>query len=470
MEVAQLTAATRGETMRFEVSPGETATVGRSSKCSVRLKDPKVSRVHCQLVFAGGRLAVTDLDSTTGLMHRGLPSKQFVIEVGDGFHLGETFVRFDACGATAAAAAPQAPAAVAPTPPPPPTPPPAAAPATAPTPAPKAEPERPRIAPLAAGATLGRFTVEAVLGRGARSTVYRARQLGLQRSVALRVFDVAAGAADIATLRSAFLADVQRAATRTGPFLVPVLDGGELDGTCFAALELMRGRSLAAAVGDGRRLPWAKLVPVLVDATRALALLHADGIGHGAVTPGNVFVLDAGGGMLADPRHDAPFDAGADLRALAAVAHLALTGEPPPGGLRTPQRVPSLRGIDASLPAALDQLLCNLLAADPAVAALSANEVRARLLDLTAAPALSPAAPAPTPVAAPVPRLAADDYPDLGAETGRLQRKPPPPAKAFAARLCAELIVFSIHLVIAIVVLVLMKKAAGFDIYRPFGM
>ena len=73
-------------------------------------------------------------------------------------------------------------------------------------------------------------------------------------------------------------------------------------------------------------------------------------------------------------------------------------------------------------------------------------------------------------MAAPQPRLTADDYPDLSGEPARPTRKAPPPAKAFAARLVAELIVFSIHLVIAIVVLVLLKKAAGFDLYRLFGM
>ncbi|MBL8726951.1 MAG: FHA domain-containing protein [Planctomycetes bacterium] len=99
MEVAQLTAATGGETMRFEVRAGQPATLGRSSQCSVRLRDPKVSRVHCQLTFAAGRLRVSDLDSSQGLVHRGQPSKAFELDVGDGFHLGATFVRFEARGA-----------------------------------------------------------------------------------------------------------------------------------------------------------------------------------------------------------------------------------------------------------------------------------------------------------------------------------------------------------------------------------
>lgn len=442
MEVAQLTAASSGETMRFEVRAGEPATLGRSSQCSVKLRDPKVSRVHCQLTLAAGRVQVLDLDSSQGLVHRGLPSKAFELEIGDGFHLGTTFVRFEARTAD----------------------PPAAGNAPTPTPPPR-EPdhERPRAAPLAAGTRLGRFTLGTELGRGARCTVHRAQQDGLERPVALKVLDVAATAADFAAVRAAFLASVHHGATLQCPFLVSVLDGGEADGTCFAALELVRGTSLASALGSGRRLPWARLLPVLVDVTHALSTLHAAGLGHGAVTAGNVFVRDHGGGLLADARHDAPFDPTADLRALAAVSHLALTGEPPPSGLRAGQRLPSLRSVDASLPVAIDRLLGDLLVPPPDQPAPSANAVREQLL------AAATPAPAPPAAAATAPRVVVSDYPDIESERARPARRPTS-TKAFAARLVGELIVFSIVLAIAIATLVLLKKAAGFDLYALFGV
>lgn len=96
MEVATLTATTLGRTTRFDVRSGPPTTIGRSSRCSVRLPDRSVSRVHCQLTFLGGRLVVTDLDSTQGLIYRGEPCAEFELELGDGFHLGQTFVRFEA--------------------------------------------------------------------------------------------------------------------------------------------------------------------------------------------------------------------------------------------------------------------------------------------------------------------------------------------------------------------------------------
>ncbi len=496
MEVALLTATTRGETTRFEVRPGQPSTLGRSSSCSIRLRDPKVSRVHCQLLLVADKLRVTDLDSSQGLMCRGLPSKEFEIEVGDGFHLGQTFVRFDAL-ATAAEADAAAPAPV-----PAALPPVESAVPTArthevtPARTPAAEPAEPRPATLPTGTQVGKFVLEAVLGRSDRCTVYRAQQTDLQRQVALKVLD--AGADERQT--EAFLADVRHAATIVDPFLVPVLEIGQDGSTCFASLELVRGTSLAAQLDGGRRMPWHKLVPVLADTAAGLATLHDHGRVHGAVQGHNVFVLDTGGGKLADARGSArtrpheppefsapeqldgrPTGPAADLYTLGCVAHLALIGESPFRGARdavlAAQRrhaVPSLREVDAAIPAALDQLVCSLLALDPAARPGSAAAVRTQLLAV-----LAPATPPPEPPAA-APRIAAIvrpvarpqpevDYPDVEPETRqRPGKRKASRGKVFAARLTGELIVFSIILVVAIAVLVVLKIKFDWDIYRLF--
>ncbi|MFY9344988.1 MAG: FHA domain-containing protein [Planctomycetota bacterium] len=94
MEVARLSAITRGEARTFVLRPGHATTLGRSSSCTVPLRDRKVSRVHCQLTFDQGHVVAVDLDSRHGLLHLGERKPMLALRPGDGFHLGETFVRF----------------------------------------------------------------------------------------------------------------------------------------------------------------------------------------------------------------------------------------------------------------------------------------------------------------------------------------------------------------------------------------
>lgn len=94
MEVARLSAITRGRTRTFVLRPGTVTTLGRSSRCTVPLRDRKVSRVHCQLTFDQWHVVAVDLDSRHGLLHRGERQPLLALPPGDGFHLGETFVRF----------------------------------------------------------------------------------------------------------------------------------------------------------------------------------------------------------------------------------------------------------------------------------------------------------------------------------------------------------------------------------------
>jgi pSer/pThr/pTyr-binding forkhead associated (FHA) protein len=96
MEFGKLTATTQGRTLRVDVRPGSPVTVGRSTQCTLCVPDPKVSREHCRVEFVAGKLRVTDLASSHGLTYRGIKCAEFEIDVGDGFHVGQTFMRFEA--------------------------------------------------------------------------------------------------------------------------------------------------------------------------------------------------------------------------------------------------------------------------------------------------------------------------------------------------------------------------------------
>lgn len=94
MDLAQLTADIDGNRTRFELATGQTATLGRSSKCTFRVNDRSVSRVHCELQLVGGRVLVQDLGSTQGVLHRGQSYDRLEIDVGDAFEVGSCSIRF----------------------------------------------------------------------------------------------------------------------------------------------------------------------------------------------------------------------------------------------------------------------------------------------------------------------------------------------------------------------------------------
>lgn len=469
MEIGKLSATDRGRTTRFEVQSGQPATLGRSSRCTVRLADPKVSREHCRLLLEKGKLRVTDLDSSQGLRHRGQRLAEFEIEVGDGFHVGHTFVRFESCAIDATPVVPVVPVA----------------------PAEVGEQVRVEGRPtgaqgeLAIGAAFGGFVIEAVIGRSDRGTVYRATQVALRRQVALKVLHhqpLSPGAPD----RAMFLTDMRTAASIADPRLVQVLDVGEIDGLCYASLELVKGQSLAVGLGDGRRMPWQELVAVLADALQALDVLHSQGLVHGGVKPTNVFALDNGSGMLADNRSSPqrrslespcfsapeqlagkPVDVRADLYDLGCVAYAALAGEAPFQGsandIREAQRQycpASLRIEVPGIPPGLDDFLCTrLLAFDPAGRPRTAAEARSELLaGKNLAP---PKANGPRSADAPGSRSL-----DAYAARPELRRRPVPQGKLLLARLVGQLIIFSIHVILVVIVLLALKYKGVFDLYE----
>jgi len=128
------------------------------------------------------------------------------------------------------------------------------------------------------------------------------------------------------------------------------------------------GGSLAALLRRRGRLRPGEVVTVLVPVAGALAWIHADGLGHEAVTAGNVLFTADGRPLLARPGLAVAPDGGGgggpaeDVRALASIAVHALTGRPP--GAADP--VPDLRRLAPSTPEALAGVLERALSADPA--------------------------------------------------------------------------------------------------------
>src|SRR4029077_6461500 len=119
--------------------------------------------------------------------------------------------------------------------------------------------------------------------------VYRARQLGLDREVALKVLRHGpfADASDVARFRR----EAAAAAGLRHPNIVAVHEVGEADGHVFFSMDLVRGPTLAELVRDGPMEPMraAGCARVIAD---AVAAAHSQGILHRDLKPSNV-IIDA---------------------------------------------------------------------------------------------------------------------------------------------------------------------------------
>ncbi|MBB0245889.1 protein kinase, partial [Streptomyces alkaliphilus] len=255
------------------------------------------------------------------------------------------------------------------------------------------------------------YEVLEVLGRGGFATVHRARQLSMDREVALRI--------DGRRLlserdRKRFLREVTAAGRLSDhPNVVAVHDAGvREDGHPYLVLELCPGGSLADRLSRTGPLPLAEARDIGVALADALAAAHAAGVLHRDIKPGNVMINRYGGVALTDfglaalprPGHDlsvtrealtpayappeafrlAEPSAAGDVYSLAATVHALLCGRPPhfpeDGGepslaeiiFRQTQPLSDLPGVPADLMAVLRRAL----AADPAERTFDAAQFR----------------------------------------------------------------------------------------------
>lgn len=164
-----------------------------------------------------------------------------------------------------------------------------------PTPPPKEEPARPSS--LVGVVLRGRFRIESKLGRGAQAEVYRARDLVLDRPVAIKVLSET-GAQDKQAL-DRFLREARLAARVNHATCIAIYDFGVEHGVTFMAMEYFKGKTLRDRLAEAPMDPLAALV-IARDVAEALGAVHAAGIVHRDIKPTNVMVDDNGRARLTD--------------------------------------------------------------------------------------------------------------------------------------------------------------------------
>jgi len=263
-----------------------------------------------------------------------------------------------------------------------------------------------------------RYRLEVTVGRGGMGVVYRARDLQLDRPVAIKLV------ADegIAAAKERFLTEARRTAGVRHPSIVEVFDVGEDAGDAFLVMELLEGETVGERIAREGHIEPAEAVAIASEVCDALSAAHDAGLVHRDLKPANVFLVRGapegrrvklldfgiakridGATARTDPnvlvgtfQFMAPeqirggrIDGRADLYALGMTLYCMLSGKPAfvgenvaslvhqhldvaPTSLR--ERAPSL-----AIPAWLDSLVLRLLAKEPEDRPASASVAKGEL-------------------------------------------------------------------------------------------
>ena len=257
----------------------------------------------------------------------------------------------------------------------------------------------PAVASLAESLN-GQYALEGELGRGGMGIVLLARDLRLDRHVAIKM--LLPHFADDAQVRERFLREARIAASLSHPNIVPVHRADEIDGRVFFVMGYVRGESLARNVQMGGPLSTARAVAVLTQVAHALHHGHMHGIIHRDVKAENIVLerasdravvtdfgiarvsestpLTATGTILGSVLYMSPeqiadgaVDARSDLYSLGIVAFHALSGLFPFDRMSASATIlahvmtpaPSLRSVADSTPPAVAAVIDRCLAKNP---------------------------------------------------------------------------------------------------------
>ena len=209
---------------------------------------------------------------------------------------------------------------------------------------------------MSVGTQIAGYRLEEVVGRGGMGVVYRAHDVALERSVALKL--LSPSLAEDRDFRERFLVESRLAASLEHPNVVPIHDAGEADGQLYLAMRYVEGTDLKRLLQEEGSLEPARAIAICAPVAEALDAAHARGLVHRDVKPSNVlldhdehaYLADFGltrrlseqapafdaGLSLGTPAYVAPeqiegkdVDGRADQYSLACLLHECLTGEPP---------------------------------------------------------------------------------------------------------------------------------------------
>ena len=248
-------------------------------------------------------------------------------------------------------------------------------------------------------ALAGRYSLERELGRGGMGVVYLAREVRLDRLVAIKLLPPEFAAHD--KLRARFLREARTAARLSHPYIVPIHSVDEIGEFVFYVMAYVDGETLTQRVVARGPLPPAEATRILREVAWALAYAHAQGVVHRDIKPANILLErgteramvtdfgiahlahasgDVDGELLGTPEYMSPeqasgdsLDGRSDLYSLGVVGFFALSGRLPFSGTsaqsflaqHVTKPAPSVSSVVRGLPTALARTIDQCLEKDP---------------------------------------------------------------------------------------------------------
>jgi eukaryotic-like serine/threonine-protein kinase len=267
---------------------------------------------------------------------------------------------------------------------------------------------------------IGRYEIEAELGRGAMGIVYRANDPVLTRKVAIKTILLSPDPDERQEYETRFFTEAKAAGGLSHPNIITIYDLGHEGDVAYMAMELLEGRELRNVL-DSEQIPLLSALEYAVQMAQGIAYAHDRGVIHRDLKPANIMIVgteDAQGGqvkimdfgiarltsaqsrtrtglMLGSPKYMAPeqiagkkLDHRCDIFSLGVMLYEMVTGFAPFNAEQVNQIMYQVGNVDPrppsqvnrSAPAMLDLIVAKALAKDPANRYGDAHQLLADLL------------------------------------------------------------------------------------------
>jgi serine/threonine protein kinase len=346
----------------FELKEGQTLVIGRGEKSDTKLKDPAISRVHCELQVKSDKILLVDASSASGTQVNGKRVKEHAMKPGEVIVVGSSQLQLQVEASTEAATMM------------------VSGPAT---PKPTAE----KVGQLGelVGQTLAHYRIDSVLAKGQSGMVFQAQDTREDKVTALKVLWPEFSKNEEEMQR--FVRAMKTMLPLRHPNLVALYGAGKSGPYCWIAMEYVDGESLTQVIqriGTAGMLDWRNALRVAIHISRALQFAEEHQIIHRNIKPSNILIQNSDkltklgdlmlakalegtlaeqitrpGELVGDVAYMSPertrgssgvVDCRSDIYSLGATVYALLTGRPPFDAGSLPETIMKIRQADPVKP------------------------------------------------------------------------------------------------------------------------